>query len=446
MRRFSKSSRPLAILGLSLSVLAALAVPALAQNEQFIPMADYRIGPYAAGGTGTYGGFIDYLDMLNMRDGGIDGVTLTWEECETEYKNDRGVECYERLKKKGPTGAAMFNFLSTGITYACIERATADKIPVVSIGYGRTDASDGRVFPYVFPLITNYWSQNTAKIKFIGSKEGGMDKLKGKKIVNIYHDSAYGKETIPILDAQAKKYGFEVTHIPVAHPGNEQGAQWLQIRQIKPDWVILRGWGVMNPVALKAAAKVGFPRDHIIGVWWSGAEEDTIPAGDAAKGYIAAGFNVAGSNFPVIQEIKKYVYAKGKGEMDDQTRIGSIYYNRGVVHGILTVEAIRKAQEKYGKKPLTGEQIRWGLENLTISEARLKELGAAGFMQPLKVTCTDHEGGGAVKFQQWDGNQWKVITDWIQPDRELVRAMVEESAAKYAKEKSITARDCSKEL
>ena len=85
------------------------------------------------------------------------------------------------------------------------------------------------------------------------------------------------------------------------------------------------------------------------------------------------------------------------------------------MHGILTVEAIRKAQEKYGKKPLTGEQIRWGLENLTISEARLKELGAAGFMQPLKVTCLDHEGGGAVKFQQWDGVKWNVITDWITP-------------------------------
>ena len=248
-----------------------------------------------------------------------------------------------------------------------------------------------------------------------------------------------------MLDAQAKKYGFTVTHIPVPHPGNEQGAQWLQVRQIKPDWVILRGWGVMNPVALKAAAKVGFPRDRIIGVWWSGAEEDTIPAGDASKGYIAAGFNVAGTNFPVVQEIKKYVYAKGKGEMEDQTRIGSIYYNRGVVHGIVTVEAIRKAQEKYGKKPLTGEQIRWGLENLTLSEARLKELGAAGFMQPLKVTCLDHEGGGAVKFQQWDGAKWNVITDWITPDKELVRPMIEQSAAAYAKEKNITPRDCSKE-
>ena len=427
------------------AALLGIAATGDAQNEQFIPMAGYWVGAYAAGGSGIYGGFIDYVNMINVRDGGVNGVKLTWEECETEYNNARGVECYERLKNKGPTGASVFHMLSTGITYSIIDKATTDKIPVISIGYGRTDASDGRVFPYIFPLVTNYWSQNTAKIKFIGTKEGGMDKLKGKKIVNIYHDSAYGKETIPVLDAQAKMYGFTVTHIPVANPGNEQGAQWLQIRQIKPDWVILRGWGVMNPTALKAAAKVGFPRDHIIGVWWSGAEEDTIPAGDAAKGYIAAGFNVAGANYPVVQEIRKVVYAKGKGEMEDQTRIGSIYYNRGVVHGIITVESIRKAQERYGKKSLTPEQIRWGIENLNITEAKLKELGAAGFMQPLKVTCADHEGGGAVKFQQWDGVKWNVITDWIQPDKQLVRGMIEQSAAAYAKEKNITPRDCSKE-
>jgi branched-chain amino acid transport system substrate-binding protein len=430
-----------ALLGIALLGVAATGQ---AQNEQFIPMAGYWVGPYAPGGSGIFGGMIDYVNMINARDGGVNGVKLTYEKCETEYNNARGVECYERLKNKGPTGASVFHPLSTGITYSIMEKATADKIPVISIGYGRTDASDGRVWPYVFPLVTNYWSQNTVKIKFIGQKEGGMDKLKGKKIVNLYHDSAYGKETIPVLDKQAQLYGFTVTHIAVPHPGNEQGAQWLQIRQIKPDWVILRGWGVMNPTALKAAAKVGFARDHIVGVWWSGAEEDTIPAGDAAKGYIAAGFNVAGANFPVVQEIKKYVYAKGKGEMEDQTRIGSIYYNRGVVHGIITVEAIRTAQAKFGKKPLTGEQVRWGIENLNITEARLKELGATGFMQPLRVSCADHEGGGAVKFLQWDGVQWKVISDWIQPDKQLVRGMIEESAAKYAKEKGITPRDCSK--
>ena len=428
------------------AVAAAIGASAVQAADQYIGLPSYRVGPYAAGGTGIFGGMIDYFQLVNERDGGINGVKLTWEECETEYNNARGVECWERMKKGGPTGNTVFHPLSTGITYSVIEKAPADKIPVISLGYGRTDASDGRVFPYVFPLLTNYWSQNTAKIKFIGMKEGGMDKLKGKKIVNIYHDSAYGKETIPVLDAQAKMYGFTVKHVPVAHPGNEQQSQWLQVRQEKPDWVILRGWGVMNPTALKAAAKIGFPREKIVGVWWSGAEEDTIPAGAAAKGYISAGFNVAGTNYPVIKDIQKFVAAKGKSNMEDKSRIGSVYYNRGVVHGIITVEAIRKAQEKYGKgKSITGEQMRWGIENLKIDNALLKKLGAEGFMPELKMSCANHEGSGLVKFQQWDGKQWKVITDWIESDQKLVRGMIEESAAKYAKEKNITPRDCSKE-
>jgi branched-chain amino acid transport system substrate-binding protein len=436
-------------IALAIAAIAASGVAgeATAQaKEQFVPVNSYWVGPYAAGGSGIAGAMIDYFKLLNNRDGGINGVKISWEKCETEYNNARGVECYERTKKKGPTGATLIHPLSTGITYSLIDKGTVDKIPIVSIGYGRTDASDGRVFPYVFPLITNYWSQNTAKIKFIGQREGGMDKLRGKKIVNLYHDSAYGKETIPVLDIQAKKYGFEVAHIAVPHPGNEQQAQWLQIRQVRPDWVILRGWGVMNPTALKAAAKVGFPRDKVLGVWWSGAEEDVIPAGEAAKGYIAAGFNAPGANFPVVREIQKHVYAKGQGELDDKTRIGTIYYNRGVLWAILTTEAVRTAQAKFGKgQPMTGEQVRWGLENLRIDDARLKELGAAGFMQPLKVSCMDHEGGGAVKFQQWDGREWKVITDWIPSDQSIVRPMIEESAAKYAKEKGITPRDCGKE-
>jgi branched-chain amino acid transport system substrate-binding protein len=434
-------------LALAIVASAGFSAGALAQaKEQFVPHSYYWVGPFAASGSGIAGGAIDYLNMLNERDGGVNGVKFTGEKCETEYNNARGVECYERTKKHPPTGATLVHPLSTGITYSLIEKGTADKIPIVSVGYGRTDAADGRIFPYIFPLITNYWSQNTAKIKFIGMREGGMDKLKGKKIVNLYHDSAYGKETLPVLEAQAKMYGFALTNIAVPNPGNEQQAQWLQIRQIQPDWVILRGWGVMNPTAIKAAQRAGYPRDKILGVWWSGSEEDVIPAGDAAKGYIAAAFNVSGTNYPVIQDIMKHLYAKGKGEMDDKSRIGSAYYNRGVVFSIITSEAVRKAQTRFGKgQSMTGEQVRWGLENLTIDDAYLKKLGATGFMQPLKVSCLDHEGGGAVKFQQWDGKQWKVITDWIASDQKLVRPMIEASAAQYAKEKGITPRDCSKE-
>jgi branched-chain amino acid transport system substrate-binding protein len=140
------------------------------------------------------------------------------------------------------------------------------------------------------------------------------------------------------------------------------------------------------------------------------------------------------------------VSATSPNKMEDHSRVGSIYYNRGVVFGIVTTEAIRTAQAHFGEgKPMTGDQIRWGLEHLDIDDKRLKELGATGFMQALKVSCMDHEGGGSVKFLQWDGKKWNTVTDWIQSDQSIVRPMIEESAAKYAKEKDITPRDCSKE-
>ncbi|MFA7607699.1 MAG: ABC transporter substrate-binding protein [Rhodocyclaceae bacterium] len=439
------SLRKTAIIGAAIGAMLGTTGYAVAQ-EQFIGLPSYRVGAYAAGGSGIYGGWIDYMQMINQRDGGINGVKLTWEECETEYNNARGVECYERLKNRGATGNSTFQPLSTGITYSVLDKVAEDKIPMITIGYGRTDAADGRVFPWVFPMITTYWSQASAIVNYIGEKEGGMDKLKGKKIGLLFHDSAYGKESHAIMDALAAKHGFTVDKIAVAHPGNEQQSQWLQIRQQRPDYVVLWGWGVMNSTALRTAARTGFPREKMVGVWWSGAEEDAVPAGDAAKGFTAAGFNVAGTDYQVIKDINEHVYGKSLGNMEDKSRVGSVYYNRGVVHGIITVEAIRTAQEKFGTgQPMTGEQMRWGFENLKIDNARLSALGADGFMPELNVTCEDHEGAGVVKFQQWDGSKWNVVSDWVSGDREMVRGMIEESAAAYAKEKGITPRDCSAE-
>ena len=413
---------------------------ATAQDEkaQYIPILGYRTGPYGFHGSAIIGGVEDYWALLNQRDGGIGGVKLKWEECEFGYNADRGVECYERMTKKGD---ASFLFpMSTGLTYRLIDRATASKIPLITIGYGRTDASDGRVFPYVFPMLTNYWSQNTAKIKFIGQREGGMDKLKGLKIANVYHDSSYGRETIPVLDKQAEKYGFTVKHYAVAHPGLDQKSTWLEIaRRFKADWAILRGWGVMNPTAIREAARVNFPRDKMVGVWWAGSEEDTLPAGKAAEGYIAAGFHPSGKDWPVYDEILELVYGNGKGNVSI-TRVGSILYNRGIVFALLSAEAIRLAQGKFGERVLTGEEIRWGMENLKMTPERIKELGVTGLIPSFSVSCKDHEGGGAVKFLQWKDAKWEVITDWIQTDQSIVRPMVEASAAKYAKEKGISMR------
>ncbi|QEL66248.1 branched-chain amino acid ABC transporter substrate-binding protein [Oryzomicrobium terrae] len=427
------------------AVAAVFAAPgAVMADEQFFPIPSYRVGPYGANGEAFYGGFVDYLNYVNMKNGGINGVKITWEECETEYNNAKGVECYERLKSKAKASAGPIHTMSTGISYALVDKSAQDKLPLAMMGYGRTDAVDGSVFPYAFPLITTYQMQASAIVKFIKDKEKGS--LEGKKIVFLYHDSAYGKEPIVALEAESRLNKFNLVQIPVAHPGNEQGAQWLKIRQEKPDYVIFWGWGVMNQTALKAAQKVGFPRDKIIGSWWAGSEEDTVPAGDAAKGYMSATWNVAGKNVPLITDIEKVVYGAGQGNVKDKSKLGTILYNRGVSAAVVSVEAIYKAQEKYGKgKGMNGEQVRWGLENLNVTDARLKALGATGLLPEVKTSCSNHEGSGKVKIQQWDGAKWVPVSDWIEGNKSLIHPLFEASAKQYAKEKGITPRDCSKE-
>jgi branched-chain amino acid transport system substrate-binding protein len=386
---------------------------------------------------------IDYFNYINMK-GGIDGVKITWEECETEYNNAKGVECYERLKSKAQKAPGPLHPLSTGISYALVDKVVADKIPLVMMGYGLTMAVDGSVFPWAFPLVTTYQMQASAIIKFLKDKEKGS--LEGKKIAFLYHDSAYGKEPILALQAESKLNKFTLIEIPVPHPGNEQGAQWQRIRQENPDYVIMWGWGVMNMTALKTAQKMGYPREKMIGSWWAGSEEDTVPAGDAAKGYMSATMNVAGKNVPLIAEIEKTVYGAGKGNLQDKSKLGSILYNRGVATALVSVEAIRTAQAKFGKgKAMTSEQVRWGLEHLNLTEARLKELGASGLLPEVKTSCSNHEGSGKVKIQQWDGSKWVVLTDWIEGNKALIHPLFQADAAKYAKEKGITPRDCSKE-
>jgi branched-chain amino acid transport system substrate-binding protein len=195
---------------------------------------------------------------MNERDGGVNGVKLVVEECETQYDTKQGVECYERLKGKG-TGATVFNPLSTGITYQLIPKAAVDKVPVHSMGYGMTAAADGRWFPWVFNFPTTYWSQASAVISYIGQQEGGLDKLRGKKIVHVFHNSPYGKEANPTLEELARRHGFELTLLAVDHPGQEQKSTWLQVRRINPSWVYMSGWGVMNQVAVKEAAASTIP-------------------------------------------------------------------------------------------------------------------------------------------------------------------------------------------
>src|SRR6187549_1994171 len=434
----------LAVVGAA-ALLAGMTVAATAQaqNEQFIPGLVYRTGAYAPNGIPFADGVADYISMINARDGGINGVKIAFEECETGYATDRGIECYERLKGKGPTGAAYFRPLSTGITFALTEKAPGDKIPLLTMGYGRSESRNGAVFPWNFVAVGSYWTAADVAIQHIAKELGGMDKLKGKKISLVYHDSPYGKEPIPALEARAAKEGFTFKAIPVTHPGVEQKSQWLSIRQDRPDYVLLWGWGVMNSTAIKEAAAVGYPREKMIGVWWSGAEPDVTPAGDQSRGYKALMLQHGAGKFKVHADLDKFVLSKGKSVAKDD--YAQVLYNRGLLNSMIGTEAIRTAMKKYGNKPMTGEQIRWGFENLNLTAERIKELGFDGMVQPMAFSCLDHQGADVARVQQWDGKQWKVISGYYKADLSILDPMVKEQSAKYAAEKKITPRDCSKE-
>jgi branched-chain amino acid transport system substrate-binding protein len=431
---------------IGLLALALLMLPiagaVMAQDKAiFIPLLVYRSGPFAPSGIPIANGFVDYFSLLNERDGGLNGLKISWEECETQYKTDLGIECYEKLKGKAAT---VINPYSTGITYQLIPKAPVDKVPVFSMGYGMSASSDGRWFPWVFNFPTNYWSQASAVVRYIGTQEGGLEKLKGKKIIHVFHNSPYGKEANPTLEDLSRKYAFELTLLPVDSPGQEQKATWLQVRRINPDWIFMSGWGVMNQVAVKEATSINFKMDHLIGNWWSASEADVVPAGDGAKGYKGATFHAPGTNFKVHAEIFKHVYDKGKGAGKKEA-VGEALYNRGVVNAMFTAEALRTAMAKFGNKPPAGDQVRWGFENMNLTEKRLDDLGMKGFTHPLRVSCEDHEGNGPILVQQWDGKKWNIVSDWISPMRDIVRPKIEAAAVEEGKKLGYTQRDCSKE-
>ena len=432
----------LACAGLSAAVTSTLV---LAQEKvQFFPSLTGRTGPVAPNATPFANGYADYMKLVNLR-GGINGVKTLVEECETAYATDRGVECYERLKGKHG-GATVFQPLSTGITFALTEKIPGDKIPMITSGYGRSDSADGGVFKWNFPLIGHYWVAGDVVLQHIAKEAGGWDKLKGKKIAVGYHDSPFGKELLPIVQERAAMHGFTLQLLPIPAPGVEQKAIWLQIRQQRPDYVMLQTWGVMTATSIKEAIATGYPREKMFGTWWSGAEPDIKDIGAAAKGYNAVMMqHGAEPQSAVVKEILTKVHDKGQGT-GPKAEVGEVLYMRGVVGAMLAVEGVRQAQEKYGKgKPMTGEQARWGYENLNLTQPKLDALGFKGVMRPVSTSCADHMGSAWARVHTWDGSKFVWASDWLQADEQIIKPMVKSSADKYAAEKKLTRRapaDC----
>ncbi len=424
---------------MKLKKLAAYAVaatmaasPVLA--ELVFPSLSYRTGPFGANGAEVADGFADYMTLLNERDGGIGGVMTRVIECETGYSTEKGVECYEATKGEG---ALIYQPLSTGMTYQLIPKTAADGIPMLTTGYGRTSVANGQVFPWTFNFPANYWNGASAAVNYmLGENDGSLE---GKTVALLYHNSAYGKEPIPTLEALADIYGFELTLLPIDSPGQEQKSQWLQIRREKPDYALLWGWGVMNQVAIQEAANIRFPMENFIGVWWSGSENDVIPAGMAADGYKALTFHAVGTDFPMFDDLQKFVVdaglAAGTGE-----NVGTVLYNRGMYGAMLAAEAVKVAQEMNGVAQIDAAMMRDGLENLVITDENMAAIGLQGFGPNFAVSCENHGGPGLVAVQQWDATaqEWSIISDFAPTNMDVIQPLIDADSAAFAAENGIT--------
>lgn len=423
---------------MKLTKLATFAVTAVMAASPVLadlvfPSLSYRTGPYAANGTPVADGYADYFTLVNERDGGIGGVMTKVIECETGYNTEKGVECYESTKNDG---ALVYAPLSTGITYQLIPKVTADDIPMHTMGYGRTSAANGDVFSHVFNFPANYWNGASTAINHILDENGGD--ISGKTVALVYHNSAYGKEPIRTLEVLGEKHGYDLTLLPVDHPGQEQKSQWLQIRRERPDYVIMYGWGVMNQVAIQEAANIRFPMENFIGIWWSGSENDVLAAGDAANGYKALTFHGVGTDYPVFGDLQKYVVDAGKAAGTGE-HVGTVLYNRGFYQAALLAESVKVAQEIHGEANITASMMRDGLENLVINDEVMGAIGLAGFGPNFEVSCENHGGPGLGAVAQWDAaaGTWSLITEYGESDMEVIQPLIDADSAAYAAENGI---------
>jgi branched-chain amino acid transport system substrate-binding protein len=291
------------MLTLAAGAAAGLCFPgdALAQPKEVMVGAQCdRTGPTQIVGVVICPAQRDYIDLINSK-GGVEGYRINYNELDNEYKVPPAVEEYERQKQQGAVSMMIYG---TPQTQALNQKLVEDKIPGTSPGFGISASTDGKRFPYLFPVAATYWSQAAAAIQFAKDKLGGS--LKGKKIAYVYYDNPAGHEPLPILDDLKKIEGFELRTFAVPPPGVEMGAQVLDITQrYRPDFVIDHLFGRSPSVAIKEYKRAGYPLSKVLGLVWASAESDIDAAGGwaVAEGYHTMSFAGAGDDYANRGEI-----------------------------------------------------------------------------------------------------------------------------------------------
>jgi len=246
------------------------------------------------------------------------------------------------------------------------------------------------------------------------------------KVAFFYMDTPFGQEPIQLLKTLAAREGFDLQLFPNPLPGNDQSAAWTQIRRFNPDWVLSWNLGNMHVVASREMKRNGIPMDKYIAVNWLN-EVDLANIGlENAKGLKRGTNVVGGQEHPLIQQIIKDLYEKGKGS-GDRKHLNDIFYNTGLATYGPVFEGARLAIKQHGR-PLTPDKMRQGLESL-------RNFDANGLFAPVTVTAKDHGGGGKTRIDMWDGVKWVPQTDWFSAYDDVVWEIVKKESGEFAKNK-----------
>ncbi len=403
---------------LAASLVAPPSSPAQSKAGIVIGVQCDRSGPTQIVGTVLCPGFHDYIALVNSK-GGVDGHKIVAEEIDHEYKVPPAVESYERFKQDHAVSIAVYG---TPQIYALTEKLTEDRIPGTSPGFGRADAADGTRYPYIFPIAATYWSQAAAAVDFVKQQLGGQ--LQGKKIAYIFYDNPAGREPMPILQDLASKEGFTLREFAVPPPGVEMGAQVLDIAQrYRADFVIAHLFGGAPAVSIKEFRRVGYPLSKVVSFVWGSAEANIDAAGGfrQAEGYYTMQFAGVGSDYPVLNEIREMYKKAGKPAPPEMA--STVFYNRGVLIAALHVEAIRNALKSHPDGKITGADVKTGFE-------KISNFTLGGLVPPLKITPTDHEGGGLVQIWQVKGGKFVKVADWHSAYQDVIAKHIHQAAAR----------------
>lgn len=419
-----------AVLAVLLSLVAG---PAGAAEGLALTVLTERTGPMAAAGTPLANGLSDYLTMLGRRDGGVGGIPLAVEECETGGEAARALSCYEGATARGSIALVPGN---ADAALALLPRLAGDRMPLVAAGYGPAAMARGDVLPWAFAPPATVWDSLSVALAYVG-QGGSEDSPQGRSLAYVHRDSPAGREPEPVLRALAAEAGlaFRAYALPDGASAEENTAPWRAVRAADPDYVILDATAGLSGTPLRDAAAAGLPLNRVVVVGWTG-EDDLLRPGAGARDLTAKGlrtvtWHAPGDSFPAFDQIDLLVIDAGLSRTPKEENPGPLY-NRGVYAGVILAEGIRNGQRLAGRREIDGPEMRRGLEAINLDPVRWKELGLVGFARRIRLTCADHSGRRPLTLQEWTGARWVQVGDDIPPPRERLTPHLDAAVAALA--------------